>query len=98
MCGSQLPQQQQDDQDDQNDTANSHPGMTHAIASAADPAADAAQQVNDHDNDEDPGRATWRSPRGALGRFTAAGHPEKRSTFRFLVPVKELQKAILAAT
>src|SRR5262249_51157719 len=48
-----LVEQQQHEKHHQNDTAQSHSGMAHAVAIAAEPAAEAAQQINDHDNDQD---------------------------------------------
>jgi hypothetical protein len=52
LCRSELAEQQQDEEHDQNDAANPHSGMAHAIAVPAKPAGKAAQQVNDHDDDE----------------------------------------------
>src|SRR3984957_15207256 len=52
LWGSELAEQQQDDQDHQNDAAKAHSGMAHAVAIAAETAAEAAAQEDDQNNDE----------------------------------------------
>src|SRR5579871_940757 len=61
--------------------------MAHAVAIAAEPAAEAAQQINDHNDDQDQTKrhGTLLRParqRGALIRLP----PTKESTIRPLVP------------
>src|SRR5882757_6146951 len=86
---SQLAEQQQDDQHDQNDAAKAHSGMAHAIAVAAEPAAEAAQQENDQDDDEYGAERHRVLPR----RRPADGNPPprhlKKSISRHLVPARE---------
>src|SRR6202043_421714 len=50
--GLQLAEQQKGEEHDQNPPADPHAGMAHAIAVAPKPAAEAAQKVNDHNDDE----------------------------------------------
>src|SRR5882757_2123708 len=53
ICGgSQLAEQQQDQQHHQNQSAQPHSRMAHAIAVAAETAAEPAQQENDQDDNE----------------------------------------------
>src|SRR5882757_2811061 len=71
LCGLKLAEQHQDDQHDQNHPAKPHPGMAQAVAIAAEPAREAAQQEYDQDDDEyrskrhgglpERPRAAWRN-------------------------------------
>src|ERR1700749_1305597 len=88
-------EQQQDKQYHQNDTAQAHSGMAHAIAIAAEPPAEAAEQINDHNDDQDQtkrhgtlllaaGRDVRPPPRGPTTRHAVPRI--KESTIRPLVP------------
>src|SRR5271163_4985793 len=53
LASSELAQQPQHEQHDQNHPAKAQAGMAHPVAVPSEPAAKAAYQVNDHDDDQD---------------------------------------------
>src|SRR3984957_3242099 len=63
LHASKLAEQQQDDQHHQNDAAKAHSGVAHAVAIAAEPAAEAAKQEDDQDNDKYQTKRHGASPR-----------------------------------
>src|SRR5260370_29490437 len=96
LVGSELAEQQQNEQHDQNEAAKAHPGMAHAIAIAAEPAAEAAQQQNDHDDDEYRSKRHRILPKGA-SRMTIRPPHLQKSKFEQLGPAKEPGARISAA-
>src|SRR5829696_6186752 len=52
LSGSNLAEQQQNQQDDQNHAREAHGGMPAAVAIAAEPAGEAAEEKYDQNNDE----------------------------------------------
>jgi hypothetical protein len=69
----QLAKQPQNDQHNENDSAQTHSGMAHPVAIASEPAAEAAEQDNDHDDDEYHSKRHGTLPQRAAGarEFTA---------------------------
>jgi hypothetical protein len=53
MRALQLAKQEQDEQHNQNQSTYANPGMAHAVAVTPEPAAESAQEINDHQNDQD---------------------------------------------
>jgi hypothetical protein len=85
---SQLAQQQQYDENDQNDAPEPHSGMAHAVTVAANPAAQAPHEVNDHQNDQNyPERHGI--PPSAVRRHGIAYRRFKQSIFQAWVPREE---------
>src|ERR1700750_1965188 len=92
LSRSDFVEQQQDEQYHQNHSAEPHAGMAHAVAVAAEPAGHPAEQVDDHENDQDqPKRhgalplAADVAPRRFSKAYSAPAHQEGRgkALFRF---------------
>ena len=62
-----FAEQQQDDQHDQNDAAKAHSRMAHAVAVAPEPAAEAAEQINDDEDDQYGSERHGSFPQPAVG-------------------------------
>src|ERR1700733_3161980 len=75
LCGLQLAEQQQDDQHDKNDSAQTHSGMAHPVAIASEPAAEAAEQENDQDDNEYHSKRHGTLPKRAVGARKFAASP-----------------------
>src|ERR1700682_4199216 len=94
LSGLELAKQQQDEQHYQNNAEKAHSGVAHAIAVAAEPAAEATQQENNQDDDKYQSKRHGTLPNGR----PANGHPPSRqpgqSITPHLVPSEELGKAV----
>src|SRR5450432_1867341 len=89
LGGSELAEQQQDDQHHQNDAANAHSGMAHTVAVAAKPAAEAAKQEDDQNDDEYQAERHGILPRERPANEDPPPRAGEQSISRPLVPAKE---------
>src|ERR1700730_1305014 len=93
LSGLELAKQQQDEQHYQNNAEKAHSGVAHAIAVAAEPAAEATQQENNQDDDEYQSKRHGTLPNGrAANDHPPSSHAEQSIT-PHLVPSEEPGKA-----